>query len=120
MKTIFDFKKGDRITRVKPSEGVGDRSYIGTELIFVGIANAKIYFKMEGFSIAEDAIYSIDLDLFVDGWEEYVDPQSLLQGSEEVIDRLSIEKQIERAIEREDYELAARLLNKLDKENTLP
>lgn len=119
MKTIFDFKKGDRITRVKPSEGVGDRSYIGDELIFVGIANAKIYFKMEGFSIPEDAIYSLELDLFANGWEEYVDPESLLKGSEEVIDRLSIEKQIQRAVEREDYEIAARLQRKLDKGNTL-
>ena len=52
MKSIYEFKKGDIITRVSPAkslgrsifnpEGVGDRSYQGDKLIFVGVANGCI------------------------------------------------------------------------------
>jgi hypothetical protein len=45
MKTIFEFKAGDKITRLKPAEQFNDRSYMGDELTFIGIANGKIYFK---------------------------------------------------------------------------
>ena len=45
MKTIFEFKKGDKITRIKPANGFGDRSYMGDELVLIGIANGQIYFK---------------------------------------------------------------------------
>ena len=55
MKSIYEFKKGDIVTRVAPAkslgkslfnpEGQGDRSYQGDKLIFVGIANGCIYLK---------------------------------------------------------------------------
>ena len=33
MKTIYEFKKGDKITRINPANGYGDRSYIKCRLI---------------------------------------------------------------------------------------
>ena len=50
---IHHFKKGDKITRIKPSkplaslgeEEIKDRNFIGTPFIFVGIANGCIYLK---------------------------------------------------------------------------
>ena len=117
MKTIFEFKKGDKITRIKPANGFGDRSYMGDELVLIGIANGQIYFKNNNRFInnilGEEHISNVALDLWSEGWIEYVDPKTLLEGQEDVISNLSIEKQIEIAVENEDYELAERLKRKL-------
>lgn len=56
---------------------------------------------------------NVALDLWSEGWIEYIDQKTLLEGQEDVISNLSIEKQIERAVENEDYELAERLKRKL-------
>ncbi len=117
MKTIFEFKKGDKITRIKPANGFGDRSYMGDELVLIGIANGQIYFKNNNRFmnniLGEEHISNVALDLWSEGWIEYVDPKTLLEGQEDVISNLSIEKQIEIAVENEDYELAERLKRKL-------
>ena len=117
MKTIFEFKKGDKITRIKPANGFGDRSYMGDELVLIGIANGQIYFKNNNRfmsnMLGEDHILNVALDLWSEGWIEYIDPKTLLEGQEDVISNLSIEKQIERAVENEDYELAEKLKRKL-------
>lgn len=117
MKTIFEFKKGDKITRIKPANGFGDRSYMGDELVLIGIANGQIYFKNNNRFmnniLGEEHISNVALELWSEGWIEYVDPKTLLEGQEDVISNLSIEKQIEIAVENEDYELAERLKRKL-------
>jgi len=63
--------------------------------------------------LGEDHISNVALDLWSEGWIEYIDPKTLLEGQEDVISNLSIEKQIERAVDNEDYELAEKLKRKL-------
>ena len=109
MKTIFEFKLGDRITRLKPSEKFYDRSYMGDELTFIGIANGQIYFNNKKSPFGEEHIHGVDLELWKDGWDYYVDPKTLLEGKEHIISSLSIQEQIQRAIDNEDYELAEKL-----------
>ena len=83
MKTIFEFKKGDKITRIKPANGFGDRSYMGDELVFIDIANGQIYFKNNNRfmsnMLGDNYISSVSLDLWSEGWIEYVDPKTLLE-----------------------------------------
>jgi hypothetical protein len=108
MKKIFEFKLGDKITRLKPDK-LGDRSYIGDELIFIGVENGQIYFNNKKSPFGEEHISGINLDLWKDGWDYYFDPKKLLEGKENIISSLSIEEQIQRAVENEDYELAEKL-----------
>jgi hypothetical protein len=109
MKTIFEFKAGDKITRLKPAEQFNDRSYMGDELTFIGIANGKIYFNNKKSPFGEEYISGVNLDLWKDGWDYYVDPKNLLEGKEHIISSISIQEQIQRAIDNEDYELAEKL-----------
>jgi len=96
MKTIYDFKKGDKITRVQPAkpylavinglfgqekDGVRDRSYIGEKLIFVGIANGRIYCqRTDSFSLSifGDKLLDLALDIWDEGWDLFIDPKKLL------------------------------------------
>jgi hypothetical protein len=129
MKTIYEFKKGDEITRIAPSKPFGEkrmsifgetggvrcRSYMGDKLIFVGIANGQIYCKRTDkldLEIFGDKLISLPVDVYDDSWDYYIDPKILLEGYEHVIDKTPIEEQIKKAIENEDYELAERLKNK--------
>lgn len=131
MKTIYDFKKGDEIVRVQPAkpysavriglfgqeEGeVRDRSYMGEKLVFVGIANGQIYCqRTDSFSLSMfgDKLLDLALDIWDEGWDLYVDPKKLLEGFEPKMDNQTIEEQIKKAIENEDYELAEKLKSKL-------
>ena len=131
MKTIYDFKKGDEIVRVQPAKpfspltfglfgqsegGLRDRSYMGEKLIFVGIANGQIYCqRTDGFALSMfgDKLLALDIDIFDEGWELYIDPNKLLEGFEPKMDAQNIEEQIKKAIENEDYELAEKLKIKL-------
>lgn len=128
---IYEFKIGDTITRVQPAKSIGyttdmmtgvsylrpgDRSYMGKPLTFKGIANGMIYIKSnDPFDkiLFEDSekLSGVALDLYEDGWEYYVDPNSL----DTEISTSDIEKSIEKAIEDEDYELAEKLKSKLNK-----
>jgi hypothetical protein len=45
-RTIYDFRKGDIITRLEPmvdEDGYKDFSLVGAKVTFVGIANACVY-----------------------------------------------------------------------------
>lgn len=80
MSSIHKFKQGDVITRVKPSNN-GDRSYMGDKLIFIGIANAQIYYENpSSFTsiLTGTAMSNVSLDQWSEGWELYVDPRTLL------------------------------------------
>lgn len=48
-----------------------------------------------------------------EGWEHYIEPSTLFNGSEIIIDKSTIEEQIRKAVENEDYELAEKLKSKL-------
>jgi len=139
-KSIYEFKKGDKITRIKPSKPVVkmgeeefvDRNYIGIPFIFVGIANGCIYLKrivseqakelMSFFSMlsggsGESSIMHLELELFEEGWDFYIEPETL--GLEDFIDESvplrDLEKQKKEAIDNEDYQEANRLQKLIDK-----
>lgn len=80
MSSIHNFKQGDIITRIEPSKN-GDRSYMGDKMIFIGIANAQIYYENSSgiTSILTGAtMFNLSLDQWSEGWELYVDPRTLL------------------------------------------
>jgi hypothetical protein len=137
-KTIHEFKKGDKITRIQPSkpvmklgeEDVLDRNFIGTPFIFVGLANGCIYLRrimpdlnetqrefMSMFSIfgpsEPNPLTHLETELFEDGWDYYIDPLTLENDtSVDTIDNSSIaelEKQKEAALKLEDYIEADRI-----------
>ena len=132
-KSIYEFKKGDIITRVSPSksmgisilnpEGVGDRSYQGEKLIFIGIANGCIYLKRTNeleLKIFGDKMVDLELDIFSEGWDYYIDPNSLLEDEDETIfvSTDGLQEAIDKAVAEENYEAADKLqktLNKLNK-----
>ena len=131
MKSIYEFKKGDVITRVNPGkalgrsifnpEGQGDRSYQGDKLIFVGIANGCIYLKRTNaleLQIFGDKMIDLELDIFSDGWDYYIDPNSLLEDIDETIlvSTDGLQDAIVKAISEENYE-AAEKLKRLIKKN---
>jgi hypothetical protein len=134
-KNIYNFKKGDKITRIQPSKPmmkIGDdefldRNYIGSPFIFIGIANGCIYLKriipdhlkeaMSIFSLFGDSSFDpmihLELEIFEDGWDYYIDPNSL--GEETIeISLKELEKQKRIALEKEDYKEVDRI-NKLIK-----
>ena len=90
MKSIYEFKKGDIITRVEPSaplgkggffgdEGFQDRSYIGERYILAGIANGCVYLKRTDEienKIFGDRLIDLPLDIFENGWNYWIDPQT--------------------------------------------
>jgi hypothetical protein len=132
MKSIYEFNRGEIITRIIPSKSRGctysldgvllnkgiDRSYMGDKLIFVGIANGQIYFKNENPFHKEmfgDKLSNVALDLFDEGWDYYVDPNSLLDGLEINYDKDQLIIQYNTAVADENYELAKILKGKIDK-----
>jgi len=87
MKTIYDFKKGDKIVRIQPAKPyqnrMRDRSYMGEKLIFVGIANGQIYCKRTdrlSLSIFGDELLGLALDVWDEGWDLFIDPKTLSHG----------------------------------------
>lgn len=124
---ITTFKKGDVITRVEPSLAIfggftgerlfGDRSYMGDPLEFVGIANGCAYFKRLkkiDIMIFGDELLEIRLDAFSDGWEFYVDPKSLLTiDYSQKVDKKTLEIELQKAIDSENYELAEEIKKKI-------
>jgi len=137
MKTIYDFKKNDVVTRVKPAKSFGkaispfsgkeielgrDRSYIGEKLIFVGIANGCAYFKRTSeieLKIFGNKMIDLELDVFDEGWDYWVDPETLLDSeidySTNSMSRKEIEEKISQAVSEENYELAEKLRKYLEK-----
>jgi len=121
MKTIYEFKKGDEIVRVenaKPIQGNGirDRSYVGEKMIFAGIANGVIYLKptttVSTFLVGKDKLIDLPLDNWDEGWDYWVDPESLLNN---VLDEKQINVKLSEAIAEENYELADKLQKMLKK-----
>lgn len=137
-KSIYEFKKGDKITRIKPSkpvmkmgdEEIVDRNFIGTPFIFVGIANGCIYLKkvMNERAISffnmfmeepmEPPVINIELEIFEEGWSYYIDPTKLEgeQEPEEVYSVDELENKKKKALEKEDYKEADRLQKLINKQ----
>lgn len=131
MKSIYEFKKGDIITRVEPSaplgkggffgdEGFQDRSYIGERYILAGIANGCVYLKRTDEiekKIFGDRLIDLPLDIFENGWNYWIDPQTLLEDIDETlyVSTNNLQEAIKKAIEEENYEAANKLKKLLDK-----
>lgn len=123
-KTIYDFRKGDIITRLEPmvdDDGFKDFSLVGTKLSFVGIANACVYLSKRSdpltkIFLGQDNIQiKLPLALCEKGWAEYVEPDF---GQENPIDNFTDEQaittEIQKAVEEEDYFRAEALKKKLE------
>jgi hypothetical protein len=123
-KSIFDFRKGDIITRIKPmqeDDGYKDFSLVGAKLTFIGIANACVYLSKKSdplskIFLGQDNIQvKFPLELCEEGWSNYVDPDF---GQESSIDKSSDEQaiatEIQKAVEEEDYFRAEDLKKKLE------
>lgn len=125
---ITSFKRGDIITRTEPSlaycgfgnEKFGDRSYMGNKLEFIGIANNQIYFKsLEKVDIAifgKNNIKNVEIDMWSEGWDLYVDPKSLLFENQPVasLNKHQLELALQKALDIEDYEKAEEIKNQLN------
>tara|TARA_R110000824_G_scaffold33981_4_gene108506 strand:+ start:3532 stop:3936 length:405 start_codon:yes stop_codon:yes gene_type:complete len=129
MKSIYEFKKGDRIVRVEPAktvgknmlspEGVRDRSFIGDKMILAGVANGCIYLKRTDkieIKIFGDKLLDLPLDIFDEGWDYYIDPDKLLEDVNETIhgSQHHLKKALDRAVSEENYEMAEKLRKALE------
>jgi len=134
MANILEFTKGDRITRVQPAKSLGpmmsmngiavdrggDRSYMGEELIFVGIANGQIYLQRSetsfDYQIFGNKLLDLAIDIWDEGWEKWIDPKTLLDNDVSVIvDKTTLKRKLKQAIANEDYELAEQIKKQLEK-----
>jgi len=110
MKNIIEIEKGSFITRVSPSDGYGDRSYIGDKLQFIGVANGMIYLKnLEESYIRmfrEEKLIKVAFDIWQNGWDYYTEPESLFTN---LYDKYTLELKLKKALENEDYEEAQRI-----------
>ena len=133
---INEFKKGDIITRTSPSlaifgggmdfftgkiiESHGDRSYMGDELEFIGIANGQIYFRVRkckyGFMEESQKIRCLELDAYSEGWDIYINPETLLLENQPVkqIDKKQLQIALQKALDLEDYEKAEEIQKQLN------
>lgn len=120
-KSIFEFKKGDIITRLKPfmdEFGLKDYTLVGNPIIFLGIANACVYLSKKAdfltklFIGQENVQIKLPLELCEQGWSEYIEPDFLSKECSN--DKISLEKEIEKALQKEDYLEADLLKKKLD------
>ena len=123
-KSIFEFRKGDILTRLKPmqdDEGFKDFSLVGAKLVFIGIANACVYLSKKSDPLSKiflghDSIQiKIPLELCEQGWSSYIEPDF---GEELSIDDLTGEQaittEIQKAVDEEDYFRAEALKKKLE------
>ena len=117
-------------------DNIRDRTYIGLPLVFLGIANGCIYVEntpkkevddapMSLFSILfnkESGPINLPLDMWDEGWTYYVDPYKIekqLKGSATTMinnaNKIKLEKELKKALDQEDYELAEEIKLKLKK-----
>jgi hypothetical protein len=121
--SIYDFKKGDIVTRLRPTieaDGFKDYSLVGSEVTFLGIANACIYLSKKSdifaqmlFGIAVSQV-KLPLDIGENGWSTYVKPDFLEEEPTDFSNTESIEVEIKKAIDKEDYMRAEYLKQKLE------
>ena len=143
--SIYDFVKGDLITRVIPSkpieifgeETIVDRNFIGEPLVFLGIANGCVYVekdemrpsKMESGRISDGGPaflkmmfgtggpINLPLDAYDEVWSHYIDPYNIgSDGNHEFEETLeTLKKKLKLALSKEDYETADKIKAKIAK-----
>jgi hypothetical protein len=124
--SIYDFKKGDSITRIRPVIGGSnltsekDYSLVGKKVTFLGIANASVYLSKPGdlltaILLGKDTLtIQIPLELCEDGWSYYIEPDFIDNESSISDDESTIQGEIQKAIKADEYEKADALKKKLD------
>ena len=123
-KTIYEFKKGDIITRIKPLidpiSGEKEYSFVGRRLIFMGLANATVYIGQEFdqlialFMGIKHNVIQLPIELWKEGWAFYIEPDFLDVDSIMVEDEAGLQEQIQKASSSENFERAEELRKKLD------
>jgi len=125
-KTIYDFRKGDHITRIKPILGdsgpLGDKDYslVGKKVTFLGIANASAYLsKAADFLIAmftgeEELTFQIPVELCEDGWAFYAEPDFLDSDSLPTDNEEKLKEELRKAVKDDNFERAEILKKKLE------
>jgi hypothetical protein len=149
--SIYEFKRGDIITRIEPSEpipgledeDIRDRTYIGSPLRFLGVANGCVYVerpesKSDGAEEMPDigrffkmmmggasGPINLPLDLWKNGWSYYIDPYNIgkeLDGKnkdtatfEIHVSKAELEKELKSALVEEDYNKADKIQKRLNK-----
>ena len=120
--SIYKFKKGDLITRIKPmvdETGDKDFTFIGGKITFMGIANASIYisrpldFLAMIFSGRNEQVVQLPLELWENGWAFYIEPD-FLDAEPEMDIESQLEFEFEQAKFDEDYKKADIISKKLD------
>ena len=143
--SIYDFKKGDLITRIIPSkpieifgeETIVDRNFIGEPLFFLGVANGCVYVerdemrpsRMENGRMSDGGPaflkmmfgtggpINLPLDAYDEGWSYYVNPYNIGdEGSHEFEETLeTLKRKLKIALSKEDYEAADKIKAKIAK-----
>ena len=123
-KSIYEFKRGDILTRLKPmvdGDGFKDYSLVGTKLTFIGIANACIYLSKKADMFAkmflgiEISQVKIPIELCENGWSDYIEPDFLdSTDTNDFTNEQEINDEIQKAVEKEDYFKAETLKQKLE------
>lgn len=121
---IYQFRKGDVITRIRPVvdpvDGHKDYAFVGKKLIFMGIANATIYLAQEFDFLAklflgmDKNVIQLPIDLWPDGWAYHIEPDFLDDDSMLIDDEARMKEQLDAAIENQNFEKAEDLRKKLD------
>ena len=121
--SIYKFKKGDIITRIRPmvdETGEKDYTFIGGKITFMGIANASIYisrpldFLAMIFSGRNEQVVQLPLELWEAGWAFYMEPDFLDAEPEMDIEN-QLEFELEQAKLDENFEKAELIKKELIK-----
>jgi len=125
-KIIYDFRKGDLITRIKPILGesgpLGDKDYslVGKKITFLGIANASVYlskpadFLVAMFTGKDELTFQLPVELCEDGWAFYTEPDFLDSDSLPMDSEEKLKEEIRKAVKDDNFEKAEMLKKKLE------
>lgn len=126
-KRIYDFRKGDVITRIKPIIGeagtIAERDYslVGKKITFLGIANASVYlskaadFLVTLFLGKDEFTIQLPIELCEDGWAYYTEPDFLdSQDLPPLDNEKNLKDEIRKAVEDDNFERAEMLKKKLE------
>jgi hypothetical protein len=129
---LTDLKKGDRITRIRPAKvpllnypgKIEDISFIGGELIFLGLKNGCIF--LERSTQAEKMMFGatvrLPLHYWSEGWAIYQEPEfleetnmfSAIEYELNTKYEETLQQELQTAVEEDDFEKADLITKKLE------
>jgi hypothetical protein len=125
-KSIYDFRKGDLVTRISPMIGdsgpMGEKDYslVGKKLSYLGIANASVYlsktadFLISMFTGKDEFTIQLPVELCETGWAYYVEPDFIDSESIPLDDEETLRTEIKKAVKEDNFERAEMLKRKLE------